>query len=547
MLLILLYWSYLFFVVTNLGLSFQYFLLHRKDKKKADLRLDNSFWVGLLILTGILSYYSLILPLDKICFVFISLVSILCLLKTHTYWLHLIKSIKLKNNKVRFFILLSSIFVYLILNQASANTIWYDTNLYHLNSVKWLADYGSVPGLANLHLRLGFNSNMFLFAALTDVSIFTSSSSHVVLSLLLLVATLSWIHALVFEKEDLIAWYFVFLTLPFLLGKIFSIEVSSLSPDLAMDLAVLFFAREILSREKNFLLIISAGLLALTFKLSAVVIVVMAFVYYFKNIASVKKQIYPTILLGLFVSIGYLLRNLVISGWPFFPIPLKIFNFDWSVPRSLVMFISDRVKTWARQPGSLDNEVLKLSFSEWFKSWFGVNIKTLEVKSIIFSALLLTVTLILTKKLSFKKFLNFEYWFIEITTILSVTYIFLVAPSVRFLDVFSWIFLAVTLLPYLLLLNKSKFKYFVFIILTGVTLLLTKNLYYSKKPLSLFKIPKDNALPTKAVELNQEGKRITVRVPIKSDQCGNSYLPCTPTLYDIKLRDANDLSKGFKM
>ena len=32
----------------------------------------------------------------------------------------------------------------------------YDDALYHLLSVRWIAEYGSVPGLANLHWTLGF-------------------------------------------------------------------------------------------------------------------------------------------------------------------------------------------------------------------------------------------------------------------------------------------------------------------------------------------------------------------------------------------------------
>jgi hypothetical protein len=33
-----------------------------------------------------------------------------------------------------------------------------DITGYHLQAVRWVAEFGSVPGLANLHGRLGFNS-----------------------------------------------------------------------------------------------------------------------------------------------------------------------------------------------------------------------------------------------------------------------------------------------------------------------------------------------------------------------------------------------------
>src|SRR6201995_301142 len=45
----------------------------------------------------------------------------------------------------------------------------YDNALYHLLSIRWMAEYGSVPGLANLHARLGFNSSLVALAGLFSV------------------------------------------------------------------------------------------------------------------------------------------------------------------------------------------------------------------------------------------------------------------------------------------------------------------------------------------------------------------------------------------
>src|ERR1700741_3901990 len=49
---------------------------------------------------------------------------------------------------------------------ALTNGYCHDTLLYHLAAVRWVADFGSVPGLANLHGRLGFNSALHPLAAL---------------------------------------------------------------------------------------------------------------------------------------------------------------------------------------------------------------------------------------------------------------------------------------------------------------------------------------------------------------------------------------------
>ena len=41
-----------------------------------------------------------------------------------------------------------------------------DTESYHLQSIKWIQEYGTVPGLVNLHERFGFNSSWFSCVAL---------------------------------------------------------------------------------------------------------------------------------------------------------------------------------------------------------------------------------------------------------------------------------------------------------------------------------------------------------------------------------------------
>ncbi|MBD2036598.1 hypothetical protein H6F76_16425 [Leptolyngbya sp. FACHB-321] len=42
---------------------------------------------------------------------------------------------------------------------------WFDTGLYHLGAIKWLAHYGFVPGLALVNEKFGFISSWFAFSA----------------------------------------------------------------------------------------------------------------------------------------------------------------------------------------------------------------------------------------------------------------------------------------------------------------------------------------------------------------------------------------------
>ena len=45
-----------------------------------------------------------------------------------------------------------------------------DTESYHIQSIKWIQEYGSVPGIVNLHVRFGFNSSWFSSVALFSFS-----------------------------------------------------------------------------------------------------------------------------------------------------------------------------------------------------------------------------------------------------------------------------------------------------------------------------------------------------------------------------------------
>ena len=48
-----------------------------------------------------------------------------------------------------------------------------DTDLYHIQNVRWINEYGTMPGLGNLYLRYGFYSNWFHAISVFKISFFT--------------------------------------------------------------------------------------------------------------------------------------------------------------------------------------------------------------------------------------------------------------------------------------------------------------------------------------------------------------------------------------
>ncbi|MDE7231701.1 MAG: hypothetical protein K2N37_01295, partial [Lachnospiraceae bacterium] len=54
----------------------------------------------------------------------------------------------------------------------------YDTGLYHAQAIRWIEDYGVVPGLGNLHMRLAYNSAFMSLQALFSLGWLLGQSLH---------------------------------------------------------------------------------------------------------------------------------------------------------------------------------------------------------------------------------------------------------------------------------------------------------------------------------------------------------------------------------
>ena len=88
----------------------------------------------------------------------------------------------------------------------------YDTDLYHLQTIKWIEKYPVVPGLANLHGRIGFNNNIFTLFALTSFEgVFNQEIYSIHLSFFLLlyyILLIFYIHCIL--RMELPMYFFSF-------------------------------------------------------------------------------------------------------------------------------------------------------------------------------------------------------------------------------------------------------------------------------------------------------------------------------------------------
>lgn len=529
MLTIILCWVVLFVAIYLLGRLFW----------KGIFEWYEYFWFGLVIVIAILQIWSIFLPVNiySLLFVFLlSGVSLLTVLK---------KKISLPKLDLKFLIF-SSIILLVLSYFASLHVYWYDTNLYHLNAVKWANLYPVVPGLANLHDRFGTGSSLFLFASMIDNWFLKDRSSHVALSLLAAVLSIQLLWIFMKSKERLIK-IFSLLVLPLpAFGIMKEVWTASLSPDFALIIIGLVIGLEILKGKKESLFL--AGLLSLvliTLKFSGVFfagLVILYSAYKIRSFASFA-------LFGGLLLIPLLIRNVILSGWPFYPLAAFGLNVPWSVPKKDVIDTYLTIKTWAISPGPGWNKSSDLNFFRWFPDWYARNNGAVELKMFligIYLALIAPLVKIMNKDFV-KKYQNLL--FLGLASFLSIFYILFTAPSLRFGQVFIWLFFASVTSCFvdIILIKRPKLKilfialgiYFIFKLIWpvrtgGVPILKSMRWEQSLPVEQVLIIPKDRSPSFKVYK------------PTYLDLCGNSNLPCTPyPNNNIKEIIPGDLSKGF--
>lgn len=485
------------------------------------------FWVGLFLVFGILQVWSFFLPVNYLALIFILILSAASLVILR-------KQIKIPKVSI-FLIGLISLILLVIAYYASQPVGWDDTLLYHLNAVKWGNLYSIVPGLANLHSRLGFNSSFFLFASMLDSWFMSARSSHLALSVLAAVLSVEYIWILLKSKERNLKLFCLF-TIPLIFFSIAKQEVvASLSPDFALLLIALATAIEFLKKDRaSTIVAIFLSVLLISIKFSAISFSALILLIILIENRRLWKWIVTSVP---FLIIPYLLRNIYLTGWLLYPLPLFGFNVDWAVPKEQVKLLYTVIQTWARVPGIEWSKYVNASFWEWFPSWYIRNQQSVELKIFIFASSLVLISPFM--KIIDKKFIQFnkKMIYLSIISFISVVYVFITAPDLRFSAVFIWIFFASVVSLYFNVL-KWSINVKIFAILSSCLLIFFASWPIRLENRPIFKSVRwETAWPTKNVN--------GILIPLEQNLCGNSDLPCTPETNSFKEMIPGDVSKGF--
>jgi hypothetical protein len=268
----------------------------------------------------------------------------------------------------------------------------YDTGLYYLNAIRWAHEYPVVPGLANLHSRLGYNQSLFLFVAFLSslIHLGLERACQVVNPLFVFVSGWAALDRfrvnLPTAKAKRVRLYVILLFCAiFFLGSHRFIcaptsDIAAAALAIPASLAFLCCLEEIFDRNavnaRNWLLLLSICAFTMAkLKLSYIVLGgsaagIAALVLIFNRLEKGLSFWARIAVLGAALMLPWMARGVILSGYPFFPSTFLRFHTDWAFPRAWADKERLWIYSWARVPveaPGAPESVLKND--DWFEPW----------------------------------------------------------------------------------------------------------------------------------------------------------------------------------
>jgi hypothetical protein len=452
-------------------------------------------------------------------------------------------------------------FIFVMLLYTALPPLNYDTALYHWQSMMWAETYPVVPGLANLHDRFGFNSNVLL---LHSVFSFQDIWGFRIIGLnsLLLTVLFVWIIFKIRESKliprlALIGFIFVFL-------RYYDVDIASPVTDLITNIVISYLLlRAILdyhSLMDSPLVYWVLPIFCLTLKLSVAPFCLFSLIVFICLIKSKQyKSLFIGVIIGCILLIPWFVRNVIVSGYLIFPYAtIDLFNVDWKVPAASAEKVQIIIRSWARLLDPDFDKVMSLPFAVWGKYWLLRNYELSKIVILVLGLAVLSPLVILFTQ--WKKLIKDPYriypWLIAI---LGILFWAVMAPDIRF----GFGYIAFTAFaPFMLIENKIENTFlkkapcllgFLFLFFfTGVSfnvirLTKGKQTYQSflYKPNTSNFVNKRTSVEYTSYPLGD----MILYIPKSGDQCFDHVLPCIPSgicLDCLEMRGTS-VKEGFRV
>ena len=302
---------------------------------------------------------------------------------------------------------------------ASHGYLHVDTGLYHAQSIRWVEEYGAVPGLALLHNRLGYNSAAFPLTALYSMKFLTGRSLHGAAGYLALLVAAECLpllripmmlyravagnaagsaaenaaenaavsaadrRQLCILPSDFVraaAVYYISTILDEMVSPASDYFMVLLTFHLVLRTAVL------LEQEERdwfpYALLTFLAVFNTTVKLSAAPQMLIVFyplwmMFHESGNAAGRKQsarsaaarIILSILTGVFIAAPYFARNVIMTGYLIYPLAsVDLFDLPWKIEWGYAASDQKEIAVWGR--GYTDVYMYEAPLSYWLPNWF---------------------------------------------------------------------------------------------------------------------------------------------------------------------------------
>ena len=460
----------------------------------------------------------------------------------------------------RVYVIVACVLFLLMAYGTSHGIIHYDTGLYHAQAIRWIEEYGIIPGLGNLHTRLAYNSAAFPLTALYSFAFLGIRSFHVTAGYCAFLLALECMDiSAIWTRKQFTAAFFARAMAIYYLLMIFDEMISPASDYYMVCLAFILVIRwmdHIEAQDENAsayaMLAIFAGVI-LTIKLSGVLLLLIAILpgaMYIrqKNI----KSIWLCVLAESVVVLPYLIRNIILSGYLLYPSTMfNVFRFDWKIPADIAVADYKEIQVYGR--GYTEISGYERPITDWFGAWFSAQsfIDRMFILAAIGAVILFVIKciyygFIVSKGLKKRTSLNH----LVMDGILCLCFMFwlFTSPLMRYGCLYVYLTAGVIWGRCVILITKNK--YFKYVLYCGLSVVaLYKVVMFGREAVSAYR--PDTLLIQQDYDNfdvdTYEIDGIMIYAPQEGDRVGYSAFPSSPwEIDDIQLR-GNSLLSGFKV
>lgn len=328
---------------------------------------------GLILLTALTQIIALFFPINVYTRLIVLGILLLLSIYKRENTKVFIGKIRMSPSMILFFVVWA-----IILLMSAGPIVMDDTESYHIQSIKWIQDYGSVPGLVNLHERFGFNTSWFNSVAF--FGFLPATTAYTVLNSVLSVWFCYWLISSFnhFTKEGNFQASFatiVILVASLVIWPLIRGNAASANYDFITTVLVFILFSEIfLSKEFSpsiEWLIWPAYLFTVRItNFPLLLLSVIALIFFMR-----QKDIEKLLLLisyCLLLIVPYVTRNMIIAGYPFYPATsFDLVNVDWKPDPQITERLLAYIKYYNRVSTTyLEIEQTKALGPNWIPSWF---------------------------------------------------------------------------------------------------------------------------------------------------------------------------------